>query len=63
MWSFASSYTVSMGGATVQVAPSLSVGRTLTLDNNMKKEYISELGLICHTDFFGKYEEYSYKMI
>ena len=62
-------------GATVQVAPSLSVGRTLTLDNNMKKEYISEptgsliylysseLGLICHTDFFGKYEEYSYKMI
>ena len=52
-----------MGGATVQVAPSLSVGRTLTLDNNMKKEYISELGLICHTDFFGKYEEYSYKMI
>ena len=62
------------GGTIVQVAPSLSIARTLTLDNKMKKEYIdeptgslvylfsNELGLICHTDFFGNYEKFSYNI-
>ncbi len=63
------------GGTTVQVAPSLSIERTLTLDNKMKKEYIDEptgsliylysdqLGLVCHTDYFGEYKKYSYNCI